>query len=57
MTFYGLGSNTNLGDSVRFSQRDTSGGIEVTRPFPAISWLSAGGKIEGVRPSVGGVTE
>src|SRR6266853_1539938 len=56
MTFYGLGPNTNVNNSVRFSQRDTSAGIEVTTPFPEVSWLSAGGKIEGLWPNVGGVT-
>ncbi len=56
MPFYGLGPNTNVNNSVKFSQRDTSAGIEVTAPFPEVSWLSAGGKIEGLWPSVGGVT-
>jgi hypothetical protein len=56
MTFYGLGPNTNVNNSVKFSQRDTSAGIEVTTPFPEVSWLSAGGKLEGLWPSVGGVT-
>ena len=56
MTFYGLGPNTNVNNSVKFSQRDTSAGIEVTAPFPEVSWLSAGGKFEGLWLSVGGVT-
>jgi hypothetical protein len=56
MTFYGLGPNTNVNNSVKFSQRDTSAGIEIRTPFPEISWLAAGGKIEGLWPSVGGVT-
>jgi len=56
MTFYGLGPNSTLGDSVRFSQRDTSAGIEITTPFPELFWLSAGGKIEGLWPDIGGVT-
>lgn len=56
MPFYGLGPNTSLNNSVKFSQRDTSAGIEITTPFPELSWLSAGGKIEGLWPSVGGVT-
>lgn len=56
MTFYGLGPNTNVNNSVKFSQRDTSAGIEVTTPFPELPWLSAGGRIEGLWPSVGGVT-
>jgi hypothetical protein len=56
MTFYGLGPNTNVNNSVKFSQRDTSAGIDVTTPFPGLSWLSAGGKLEGLWPSVGRVT-
>jgi len=56
MTFYGLGPNTNVNNSVKFSERDTSAGIEVTTPFPEISWLSAGAKIEGLWPDIGGVT-
>jgi len=56
MTFYGLGPNTNVNNSVKFSQRDTSAGIEITTPFPEVSWLSAGAKVEGLWPSVGGVT-
>jgi hypothetical protein len=55
MTFYGLGPNTHLTDSVEFSQRDTSAGIEAVSPFPYASWLSIGGTIEGLWPSVGGV--
>jgi hypothetical protein len=56
MTFYGLGPNTTLSDSAIFSQRDTSTGIEAVSPFPYASWLSVGGTIEGLWPSVGGVT-
>jgi hypothetical protein len=56
MTFYGLGPNTNVNNSVKFSQRDTSAGLDVTTPVPEVSWLSAGGKLEGLWPSVGGVT-
>jgi len=56
MPFYGLGPNTNVNNSVRFSQRDTSAGIEITTPFPDVSWLSAGGKVEGLWPSVGSLT-
>ncbi len=56
LPFYGLGPNTNVHDSVRFSQRDTSAGIEITTPFPEVSWLSAGGRIEGLWPDIGGVT-
>jgi hypothetical protein len=56
MTFYGLGPNTNVNRSVKFSQRDTSAGIEITGPFPELSWLSFGGKVEGLWPDIGGVT-
>jgi len=56
MPFYGLGPSTNVNNSVRFSQRETSAGIEITTPFPEVSWLSAGGKVEGLWPSVAGVT-
>lgn len=56
MPFYGLGPNTNVNNSVRFRQSDTSAGIEVTSPFPEVSWLSIGGKFEGLWPNVGGVS-
>jgi hypothetical protein len=56
MTFYGLGPNTNVLDSVKFRQRDTSAGIEASSPIPYLGWLSAGGKIEGLWPDIGGVT-
>jgi hypothetical protein len=56
MTFYGLGPNSSVSNPVKFSQRDTSAGIEVTTPFPEVSWLSTGGKIEGLWPNIGGVT-
>jgi len=56
MPFYGLGPNTNVHSSVKFSQRDTSAGIEITTPFPGVSWLSAGGRVEGLWPNIGGVT-
>src|SRR5258707_4704474 len=56
LPFYGFGPNTNVHASVRFSQRDTSAGIEITTPFPEVSWLSAGGRIEGLWPDIGGVT-
>jgi len=56
MTFYGLGPNTNVNNSVKFSQRDTAAGLELTTPFPEVSWLSVGGKFEGLWPQVGGVT-
>lgn len=56
MTFYGLGPNTNVNNSVKFSQRDTSTGIEITTPFPEVEWLSVGGKAEALFPNIGGVT-
>jgi hypothetical protein len=56
LPFYGLGPATNVNNSVRFSQRDTAVGVEVTAPFPYVSWLSYGGKLEGLWPSIGGVT-
>jgi hypothetical protein len=56
MTFFGLGPNTNVNNSVKFSQRDTSAGIEIKAPFPEVSWLSFGGGVEGLWPNVGGVT-
>jgi hypothetical protein len=56
MPFYGLGPNTNVNNSVRFSQRETSAGIEIKTPFPEVSWLSAGGTFEGLWPNIGGVT-
>jgi hypothetical protein len=56
MPFYGLGPNTNVNNSVRFSQRDTVAGIEMTSPFPEVSWLSFAGKLEGMWPNVGGVS-
>jgi hypothetical protein len=54
MTFYGLGPNTNVLKSVKFSQRDTGAGFEVYNPLN--TWLNAGGKVEGLWPNVGGVT-
>ena len=56
MTYYGLGPSTQLNEAAKFSQRETSAVIEITTPFPEVSWLSAGGKIEGLWPNVGGVT-
>ena len=56
MTFYGIGPSTNVNKSVKFSQRDTSAGIEIRTPFPEVSWLAVGGRIEGLWPNIGGVT-
>jgi hypothetical protein len=55
MPFYGLGQNTRLQGLADFSERDTSAGVEVTTPFPEVSWLSAGGVVEGLWPSIGPV--
>lgn len=54
MTFYGLGPNTNVNSSVKFSQRDTAAGAEISTPVRA--WLSIVGKLEGLWPQVGGMT-
>ncbi len=54
MTFYGLGPNTNVLNSVKFSQRDTVAGFELYTPLN--TWLNAGGKLEGLWPNIGGVT-
>ncbi len=54
MTFYGLGPNTDVNNSVKFSQRDTAAGGEFSMPIRG--WLSVGGKLEGLWPHVGEVT-
>lgn len=56
MIFYGIGPNSSVNIPTEFSQRDTSLGIEFTSPFPDTSWLSVGGKVEGLWPAVGGTT-
>ena len=56
MTYFGLGPNTHLDNAAKFSERDTSAGIEIKTPVPEVSWLSAGAKIEGLWPDIGGVT-
>jgi hypothetical protein len=54
LPFYGLGPNTNVHNSVQFSERDTRAGIVVSNPmFP---WLGLSGTFESLWPSVGGVT-
>lgn len=53
MPFFGLGPTSSLANFVQFSQRDTSAGVEVTAPFPKVSWLSEGAKLEGLWPSIG----
>lgn len=54
LPFYGLGPNTNVNNSVRFSQRDTRAGIIVSNPM--FSWLGLSGTFESLWPDVGGVT-
>jgi hypothetical protein len=54
MPFYGLGPNTNVNNSVQFSQRDTRAGIIVSNPM--FSWLGLSGTFESLWPNVGGVT-
>src|SRR5216684_1747135 len=54
LPFYGLGPNTNVRNSVQFSQRDTRAGITVSNPF--LSWFQLSGTFESLWPSVGGVT-
>ncbi len=54
MTFYGLGPNTNVNNSVKFSLRDTAAGGELSTPVRG--WLLVGGKFEGLWPNVSGVT-
>lgn len=55
LPFYGIGPNTNVNDSVKFSERDTRAGIAMSTPVPKISWLSAGATFEGLWPSIAGV--
>src|SRR5260370_28446905 len=54
LPFYGLGPNTNVHNSVQFSERDTRVGIVVSNPM--FSWLGLSGTFESLWPSVGGVT-
>jgi hypothetical protein len=54
LPFYGLGPNTNVNNSVRFSERDTRFGALVAGPLT--SWLGASGTLESLWPSIGGVT-
>lgn len=54
MTFYGLGPNTNVNNSVKFGLRDTAAGGEFSTPVRG--WLSVGGKFEGLWPDVSGVS-
>lgn len=41
LPFYGLGPNTKVNNSVRFSERDTRAGIVVSNPM--FSWLVLSG--------------
>jgi hypothetical protein len=56
LPFYGIGPNTNVNDSVRFSERDTRAGVAMSAPVWRVPWLSAGAAFEGLWPSIGGVT-
>lgn len=53
LPFYGLGPNTNVNNSVRFSERDTRAGVTVSNPFT--DWLAVSGTFESLWPSIGGV--
>lgn len=53
LPFYGLGPNTNVNNSVRFTERDTRTGIIVSNPM--LSWLGLSGTFESLWPHVGGV--
>src|SRR5882672_1040279 len=53
LPFYGLGPDTNVNNSVHFSQRDTRVGALVASPLT--SWLSASGTFETIFPSIGNV--
>lgn len=54
LPFYGLGPNTNVNSSVRFSQRDTRAGVIISNPM--LSWLDLSGTFESLWPTIGGVT-
>lgn len=54
LPFYGLGPNTNVSDSVRFSERDSRLGVLVASPLA--SWLGISGTLESLWPNVGGVS-
>jgi len=54
LPFYGLGPNTNVNASVRFSERDTRLGVLVATPLA--SWLGVSGTFESLWPNVGGVS-
>jgi hypothetical protein len=53
LPFYGLGPDTNVHASARFSQRDTRFGALVATPLA--SWLGISGTFESIWPNVGGV--
>lgn len=54
LPFYGLGPNTNVNNSVQFSERDTRAGVKVSNPLT--SWLGAQGTFETLWPAIGGVS-
>lgn len=52
MTFYGLGPNTNINNSVKFSERDTSAGIEITTPAPRFPGSRPAVRLKGFGPTL-----
>jgi hypothetical protein len=54
LPFYGIGPDSNVNNSVRFSERDTRAGVLVASPLA--SWLGISGTFEGLWPTIGGVT-
>jgi hypothetical protein len=54
LPFYGLGPNTNVSSSVKFSERDTRAGVIISSPLAA--WFGLSGRLEGLWPNIGGVT-
>lgn len=55
LPFYGIGPNTNVNNSVGFSERDTRVGVLLASPL--LSWLGVSGTIESLWPNVGAATE
>jgi hypothetical protein len=54
LPFYGIGPDTNVNNSVHFSERDTRAGALLASPLN--SWLSAAGTFETIFPTVGNVS-
>jgi hypothetical protein len=55
LPFYGIGPNSNVNNSVGFSERDTRVGVLLASPLA--SWLGVSGTIESLWPNVGSATE